>query len=92
LFTGDSESADGDLTTDQCEVMKVLQKIPRPATERELKRASRVIQAMENIGEVLRQLVAMKKILDVFRNGVIAYDFPPVDTVDVDELPVNSGK
>jgi hypothetical protein len=90
--TSDEETAEEILTDDQREVVKVLRRVDRPATERELKRASRVLQKLENIGEVLRQLIAMKKVQDVFRNGVVAYDFPTVDTVAVDELPVNSGK
>lgn len=86
------EHDDDGLTDDQREVLAVLKRIEQPATERELKRQSRVLQNMENVGEVLRQLIAMKKVRDTFRNGKVAYETPPVDTVDVDELPVNVGK
>ena len=76
---------DGDLTADQREVLKVLRKIDKPATERELKRPSRKIQKMENLGEVLRQLIAAKKIQDHSReNGAIEYGIFLVDAVDVD--------
>jgi hypothetical protein len=47
---------------------------------------------MEHLDEVLRQLIAIKRVRDIFRNGAVAYGISSVDTVDVDELPVNVGQ
>jgi hypothetical protein len=88
---------DGELTTDQREVMQVLQR-HQPATLRELKRASRVIQKMEDIDGVLRELIQAGRIQDKFRNdkyhknGVLEYKISTVDTVAVDTMSKNTGE
>lgn len=85
--------AAGELPPDQMEVMKVLQRIGKPATIREMKRASRVLSKMDNLEETLRQLISMKKVEDYFRqNGAIEYKISPVDGVDADKSPVKPGE
>ena len=92
------ERIDGELTTEQREVMQVLRNAEKPLTERELKRASRKIQRIENLDIVLRQLVQMGKIQDQNRNngyhtnGALEYQISTVDTVDVDTMSKNTGE
>ena len=62
-----------DFTVDQHEVLKVLQKY-QPCTERTLKRNSKKIKLMQDLGCVLRELIAKKKIVDIIlKNGAIKY-------------------
>ena len=92
MFRSDGEG-DGELTADQREVMKVLRK-HEPATIRELKKASRKLQKMENIDEVMRQLVALEKAQENIRGGDgvegrVIVEFSTVPTVPVPEPPKN---
>lgn len=89
------EQVDGELTDDQREVMRVLRRIGKPATVRELKRPSRILQKMENLDEVLEELLKLGKIERQFETGVgnrgaVRYNikrFP----LTVDARPVFSG-
>jgi len=89
---------EGELTADQREVMKVLRRINKPATPREMKRPSRVLQRMDNLDEVLQELVRLGLIQEQFRddgyhkNGVLEYRITPVATVDADTMLINSGE
>jgi hypothetical protein len=76
--------------------MKVLQK-HEPATEWELKRASRVIRKMDVIS-VLRELIQAGRIQEQFRddkyhkNGVLEYQISRVANVDVADMSKNAGE
>ena len=82
---------DGELSTEQREVMKVLRRINKPATQREMKRASRVLQRMD-LDEVLRELVRLGRLQEQFRddsyhkNGALEYRISSVATVDADTM------
>jgi len=82
----------GELTAEQREVMKVLHGKDVPLTQRDINKASRVVRRMDNLAEVLRQLITMKKIRDTYRNGAMAYEIFSVPTVGVPKYPVNSGE
>jgi hypothetical protein len=89
---------DGELTAEQREVMKVLGRINKSATPREMKRASRVLQRMDNLDEVMRELVRLGRLQEQFRNdgyhhnGALEYLISSVDTVDADTMFVNAGE
>ena len=88
---------EGELTAGQREVMKVLRRINKPVTPREMKRSSRVLQRMD-LEEVLRELVRLHRIQEQFRddgyhkNGALEYAISPVATVDADAMFINAGE
>jgi hypothetical protein len=91
MFAG--EAAGSGLSDDHCKVLKILRQW-EPATEGELKKHSRVLQAMTNLADILRQLVKMKVIYENFREGKgvdgrIIIEYSTVPPVTVAEPPVN---
>jgi hypothetical protein len=78
--------------------MKVLRRINKPATPREMKRPSRVLQRMDNLDDVLQELVRLGRIEEQFRddgyhkNGALEYRIASVATVDADTMSLNTGE
>ena len=89
------ERVDGELTDNQREVMRVLRRAGIPATVRELKRRSRILQKMENLDVVVEELRMLGKIeqqceTDVGNHGTVRYKIKRLP-LTVDTSPAFAG-
>ncbi|GHT37551.1 hypothetical protein FACS189427_10640 [Planctomycetales bacterium] len=89
------EPVAGELSPEQREVLKVLQKADAPLTIREMKRHSRPLQRMENIETILAELIKIQRVRDNFTNSnntSIRYEISRVAAAAADSKSAEYGE